>query len=51
MTRLVIPKVCRDCGEHLLTVEAWDEHYRFCPGPVRLVYVDAGDPIGEVVDE
>ena len=49
--RLAVPKICPDCGVKMLYVEVVEEHYRFCPGPVRLVYVDEGDPIAEVVDE
>jgi hypothetical protein len=48
---LRIWKRCRDCGELLKTDVAWEEHYRFCPGPIRLVFIDEGDPVGEVGSE
>jgi hypothetical protein len=48
--RLLVPKVCRDCGAILTTVEDWEEHYRFCPGPIQLVFTDDGI-YGEVGSE
>jgi hypothetical protein len=46
--RLAIPTVCRDCGHKLRYVDELDTHDLHCPGPIRLVYVDDGPPIGEV---
>lgn len=51
MTRLIVPKLCRDCGEKLLTLEELDRHDLVCKGPFRLVFIDDGDPIAEVDSE
>lgn len=48
MIPLVIKKVCEDCGAVLRYVEEWEEHYRICPGPIRLRFIDEGDPVAEV---
>jgi len=48
MTRLIIPKVCRDCGERINTLEELDRHDLVCLGPIRLVFIDDGDPVAEV---
>ncbi|HKN43998.1 MAG TPA: hypothetical protein VJW23_08735 [Propionibacteriaceae bacterium] len=46
--RLAIPKVCRDCGHKLLYVDELDTHDLRCLGPIRLVFIDDGDPAAEV---
>ena len=49
--RLAVPKICPDCGVKMLYVEVVEEHYRFCPGPITLRFIDEGDPIAEVGSE
>jgi len=51
MIPLAIKKVCRDCGAVLKYVEDLDTHDLHCPGPIRLVFIDEGDPVAEVSSE
>ena len=51
MIPLVIKKVCPDCGYVMRYVEDLDTHDLHCPGPIRLVFIDEGDPVAEVIDE
>jgi hypothetical protein len=49
--KLLVKKVCRDCGAVLRTDVEWEEHYRYCPGPIRLVFTEDGIAEGEPFDE
>jgi hypothetical protein len=49
--RLAVPAICPDCGLKMLYVEVVEEHYRFCPGPITLRFIDEGDPVAEVGSE
>jgi len=40
--------VCPDCGYRFKHVEDFDTHPPRCPGPIRLVFIDDGDPVAEV---
>jgi hypothetical protein len=51
MIPLAIKAVCPDCGFIYRYVEDYDTHDLRCPGPIRLVFVDDGDPIAEVGSE
>lgn len=51
MTPLIPRAVCPNCGFIYKYVEDLDSHDLHCTGPIRLVYVDDGDPIGEVGSE
>ena len=42
MTRLIVPKICRNCGERILTVEELDRHDLVCTGPITLVHTEEG---------
>jgi hypothetical protein len=50
-TPLIPRAVCPDCGFIFKYVEDLDSHPLHCPGPIRLVFIDEGDPVAEVGSE